>query len=84
MHSSIHAFQKKKKKPVAEALAEARRFYHEAAGAIKGQTRGRTRRGSRTARSTVRARVGGVPAQLGRDEGAGARSRVDRENLLGG
>ena len=45
---------------------------------------GTTRRGSRTARSTVRARVGGVPAQLGGDEGAGARARVDCGNLLGG
>ena len=36
------------------------------------------------ARSTVRARLGGVPAQLDGDEGVGARARVVRENLLGG
>ena len=70
--------------PVAEAKAEAGRFYHEAAGAIKDKARGRTRRGSRPARSTVRARVGGVPAQLGGDEGVGTTARGDRENLLGG
>ena len=52
--------------------------------AVLGQTRGRTRRGSRTARSPVRARVGGVSAQLGGIEGVGARARGDGENLLGG
>ena len=50
----------------------------------QGQTRGRTRRGSGTARSTVGARMGGVLAQLGGDEGLGVRARVDFENLLGG
>ena len=38
----------------------------------------------RTARSPVRARVGGVSAQLGGNEGVGARARGDGENLLGG
>ena len=53
-------------------------------GRHQGQTRGRTRRGSRTARSPVRARVGGVSAQLGGNERAGARALGDGENLLGG
>ena len=52
-------------------------------GRHQGQTRGRTRRGSRTAGSSVRARVGGVSAQLGGHERV-ARERGDGENLLGG
>ena len=54
--------------PVAVAMAEAGRFYHETTGAIKDRPRDRNRRGSRTARSPVRARVGGVPAQLDGNE----------------
>ena len=65
-------------------MTEVGRFLSRSSGRHQGQSRGRTRRGSRKALSTVRARVGGVPAQLGGDEGIGARARVHRQNLLGG
>ena len=54
--------------PVAEAMAEAGRFYHKAAGAMKDMPE--AERAEVTNSSVHRARVGGVPAQL--DEGVGA------------
>ena len=59
-------------------MAEAGRFHHESAGAIKKKPEA-----ERAARSPVRACVGGVPAQSGSDEGAGARVRVGVEVVLG-
>ena len=47
------------------------------------QARSGARRGSRTARFPARACVGGVPAQPGSDEGAGARTRGSAEVVLG-
>ena len=68
---------------VAEAMAEAGRLYHESAGAVKSKPEAEARRRSRAARSPVRARVGGVPAKSGGNEGAGARTCSGVEVVLG-
>ena len=47
------------------------------------QARSRARRRPRATRSPARARVGGVPAQTGGDEGAGTRTRCGVEVVLG-
>ena len=69
---------------LAQAMAEAGRFHQEAAGAIKDRPEAERVEAHEQLCPPVRARVGGVPAQLGGDEGAGARARGDRENSLGG
>ena len=47
------------------------------------QARSRAPRRSRPTRSPFRVRVGSVPAQLGRDEGVGSRTRGSSEAVLG-
>ena len=69
--------------PVAEAMAEAGRRHQEAAGAIKNKAEAERAEAHEQLGPAIRARLGGVPLQLGGDEGAGGRARVDGENLLG-
>ena len=65
-------------------MAEAGRLYNEAPRAIKDKPEADCAEAhEQLGPPFVHAWVG-VPAQLGGDEGVGARARVDRENLLGG
>ena len=67
-----------------EAMAEAGRFRHEAAGAIKDRPEaGRAEAHEQLGPPFVHV-WGGVSAQLGGDEGVGTIARGDRENFLGG
>ena len=64
-------------------MAEAGRLYHDSAGAIKNKPEAERADAQEQLGPPFRVRVGSVPAQLGRDEGVGSRTRGSSEAVLG-